>query len=157
METIKVSPDAKLKELKIQLTEPVSTEGNYVPCVRTGNLLFISGQLPKIGPQLAFKGRLGKEISLDNGQRAAKQALANALAIAKWELGSLDKVKKVVRMNGYINSYPGFIEQAKVMDAASEMLVQIFGESGKHSRVTVGVTDLPLLATVEIDLILEVK
>lgn len=157
METIKVSPDAKLKELKIQLTEPASTEGNYVPCVRTGNLLFISGQLPKIGPQLAFKGRLGKEISLDNGQRAAKQALANALAIAKWELGSLDKVKKVVRMNGYVNSYPGFIEQAKVMDAASEMLVQIFGESGKHSRVTVGVTDLPLLATIEIDLILEVK
>jgi len=154
---IKVSPDTKLKELKIQLTDPLPAEGNYIPCVRTGNLLFISGQLPKIGPQLAFKGRLGKEVSLDNGQRAAKQALANALAIAKWELGSLDKIKKMVRLTGYVNSYPGFTDQAKVMDAASDMLVQIFGEIGKHSRVTIGVTDLPLLATIEIDLILEVK
>ncbi len=152
-----LSADAKLKALKIQLTEPGTPEGAYVPCVRTGNLLFISGQLPKIGPQLAFKGRLGKEMSIDNGQRAARQALANALSVAKWELGSLDKIKKVVRMTGYVNSYPGFTDQAKVMDAASEMLVQIFGESGKHSRVAVGVTDLPLLATIELDLILEVK
>lgn len=152
-----LSADARLKALKIQLTEPSTPEGGYVPCVRTGNLLFISGQLPKIGPQLAFKGRLGKEVSIDNGQRAAKQALANALSVAKWELGSLDKIKKVVRMTGYVNSYPGFTEQAKVMDAASEMLIQIFGDAGKHSRVSVGVTDLPLLATIELDLILEVK
>ncbi len=151
------SPEAKLKELKIHLTEPVPSEGNYVPCVRTGSLLYISGQLPKVGPQLAFKGRLGKDVSMDNGQRAAKQALANALSIVKYELGSLDKVKKVVRLTGYVNSYPGFCDQVKVMDAASELLVQIFGLAGKHSRVTVGVTDLPGFATVEIDLILEVR
>ncbi len=150
-------PEEKLKELKIQLTDPASAEGAYLPCVRTGNLLFISGQLPKIGPQLAFKGKLGKEMNLDNGQRAAKQALANALSVAKWELGSLDRVKRVVRLTGYINSAPGFTDQVKVMDAASELLGEIFGEVGKHSRVTVGVSELPLSATVEIDLILEVK
>jgi len=150
-------PEEKLKELKIQLTEPVPPEGAYVPCVRTGNLLFISGQLPKVGPNLAFKGRLGKDVSIDNGKRAAKQALANALSVAKWELKSLDRVKRVVRLTGFVNSYPGFLEQTKVMDAASELLGEVFGEAGKHSRVTVGVTDLPLLATVEIDLILEIK
>jgi enamine deaminase RidA (YjgF/YER057c/UK114 family) len=153
----KPNPEAKLKELKIHLTEPVPVEGAYVPCVKTGNLLFISGQLPKVGPHLAFKGRLGKEISLDNGKRAAKQALANALSVAKYELGNLDRIKRVVRLTGYVNSYPGFIDQAKVMDAASELLGEVFGEAGKHTRVSVGVTDLPLLATVEIDLILEVK
>jgi len=153
----KPNPEAKLKELKIHLTEPVPVEGAYVPCVKTGNLLFISGQLPKVGPHLAFKGRLGKEITLDNGKRAAKQALANALSVAKYELGSLDRIKRVVRLTGYVNSYPGFTDQAKVMDAASELLGEVFGEAGKHSRVSVGVTDLPLLATVEIDLILEVR
>jgi enamine deaminase RidA (YjgF/YER057c/UK114 family) len=156
MET-KSSPDTKLKELKLQLTEPAPSEGDYVPCVRTGSLLFISGQLPKIGPQIVFKGRLGKEVSLDNGQRAAKQAVVNALAIAKQELGTLDRVKRVVRMTGYVNTYPGFIDQAKVMDGASELLGQIFGPAGKHSRVTVGVIELPGHAAIEIDLILEVK
>ncbi len=153
----KINPETKLKELKIYLTEPVPPEGAYVPCVRTGNLLFISGQLPKVGPNLAFKGRLGKEVSLDNGKRAARQALANALSVAKWELGSLEKIKRVVRLTGYVNSYPGFTDQPKVMDAASELLGEVFGEAGKHSRVTVGVTDLPALATIEIDLILEVR
>lgn len=157
MEKPKISPEEKLKELKVYLTEPVPTEGSYVPCVRAGSLLFVSGQLPRVGPQLAFKGRLGKEVSVDNGQRAAKQALANALSVVKWELGSLDKVKRVVRLTGYINSYPGFTEQAKVMDGASDLLVAVFGEVGKHTRVSVGVTDLPLFATVELDLILEVK
>ena len=153
----KLSPEEKLKLLKVPLYEPAPSEGNYVPCVRTGNLLFISGQLPKVGPQLAFKGRLGKEVSLDNGKRAAKQALANALAVARWDLGSLDKVKRVVRLTGYINSFPGFSDQAKVMDGASDLLGEVFGDQGKHSRVSVGVTDLPLGATIEIDLILEVK
>ncbi len=157
METSGLTPEQKLKALKIQLTEPVPPEGAYVPCVRTGSLLFVSGQLPKVGPQLAFKGRLGKEVSLDNGKRAARQALANALSIVKWKLGSLDKVKQIVRMTGYVSSYPGFTDQAKVMDSASELLGDIFGESGKHSRVTVGVTDLPGGATVEVELVLEVK
>ncbi len=153
----KISPEEKLKLLKVSLFDPTPSEGNYVPCVRTGSLLFISGQLPKVGPQLAFKGRLGKEVSIDNGKRAAKQALANCLAVAKWELKSLDKITRVVRMTGYVNSFPGFTDQAKVMDGASDLLGEIFGDLGKHSRVSVGVTDLPLGATVEIDLILEVK
>ncbi len=157
MEAPPIKPEEKLKLLKIHLSEPGSPEGAYVPCVRTGSLLFISGQLPKIGPQLAFKGRLGKEINMDNGKRAARQAVANALSIAKWHLGSLDKIKKVVRLTGYVNSYPGFTDQAKVMDGASELLGEVFGEIGKHSRVSVGVTDLPGMATIEIDLILEVR
>lgn len=148
--------EERLDELKIVLPE-VATVGNYLPAVRIGNLLYVSGQLPKVGGKVAYKGRVGHEVDLESARHAARACVVNILAVLKRELGNLERVKKVVRMTGFVNSYPGFQDQAKVMDAASDLLVELFGENGKHSRVAVGVAELPLGAAVEIDLIAEVR
>ena len=146
----------RLKELQITLPE-VAVAGNYLPALRVGNLLYVSGQLPKVEGKVAYTGRVGKDLTLESARRAAKACLINILAVVKQELGSLDKVKKIVRLGGFITSYPGFHDQAKVMDAASDLLVELFGESGKHARATVGVVELPLGAAVEIEMLAEVK
>ncbi len=150
------SIEDKLKELHIDLPE-APPAGNYVPAVRVGNLVFVSGQLPKVEGRIAFKGRVGKDLNIETARRAAKACLANVLAALKSEIGSLDKVRRIVRMTGYINTYPGFSEHPKVLDAASEQLVEIFGEAGKHSRVAVGVVELPLGASMEMEIIAEVR
>lgn len=150
------SIEDKLKELHIDLPE-VPPAGNYVPAVRVGNLVFVSGQLPKVEGRIAFKGRVGKDLNIETARRAAKACLANVLAALKSEIGSLDKVRRIVRMTGYINTYPGFSEHPKVLDAASEQLVEIFGEAGKHSRVAIGVVELPLGASMEMEMIAEVR
>ena len=146
----------RIKELNIVLPE-VPPLGNYLPAVRTGNLVFISGQLPKMEGRIAFKGRVGRDLNLESARRAAKACLANVLSVLKEEIGTLDKVKKFVRITSYINTYPGFNEHSKVMDAASDLLVEIFGEAGKHSRVVVGVVELPLVAAMEMEAIVEVR
>src|SRR3989338_2724880 len=133
----------RLRELQILLPE-VAAVGNYLPAVRSGNLLFLSGQLPKVEGKIAYRGRVGREVTLENARRAARACVINLLAVLKQELGSLDKVKKIVRVVGYVNSYPGFQDQAKVMDAASDLLVELFVENGRHARVAVGVVELPL-------------
>ncbi|MBI2066807.1 MAG: RidA family protein [Deltaproteobacteria bacterium] len=149
-----MTPEDRLKEMNIILPE-VAAVGHYLPAVKTGNLLFVSGQLPKLEGKVAFQGRVGKDLNLETARRAAKACATNILAVLKQELGNLDRIKKIVRLNGYINSYPGFHEQAKVMDGASELFVDLFGESGRHSRVAVGVVELPLGAAVEIDAIVQ--
>lgn len=146
----------RLRELQILLPE-VAAVGNYLPAVRSGNLLFVSGQLPKVEGKIAYRGRVGREVTLENARRAARACVINLLAVLKQELGSLDKVKKIVRVVGYVNSYPGFQDQAKVMDAASDLLVELFGENGRHARVAVGVVELPLGAAVEIELMAEFR
>ncbi len=151
-----MSLDEHLKALQIILPE-VQPSGNYLPAVRTGNLLFISGQLPKVEGRIAFKGRVGKDLNIETARRAAKACVTNLLAVLRHSLGSLEKVKKIVRITGYINTYPGFSEHIKVMDAASDMLVEVFGEAGRHSRVVVGVVELPLGASIEIEMVAEVK
>lgn len=148
--------EARLKELQIVLPE-VAVAGNYLPAVRVGNMVFVSGQLPKVEGKIAFRGRVGKDLNLESARRAARACLINSLAVLNQELGNLDRLKRVIRLTGYVNSYPGFQEQAKVMDAASDLLVEIFGEAGKHSRVSVGVVELPLGAAVEIDMIAEIR
>ena len=140
----------KLKELHIILPE-VQPAGNYLPAIRTGNLIFVSGQLPKMEGKIAFRGRVGKDLNLESARRAARACIANILAVLKQELGSLEKVRKIVRLAGYINTYPGFNDHSRVMDAASDLLVEIFGEAGKHSRVAVGVVELPLGAAIEME------
>ena len=147
---------SKLKELQISLPE-VQPAGNYVPAQRSGNLLFVSGQLPKVEGRIAFKGRVGKDLNVESARRAAKACLANILAVMQQELGTLDKVKKIVKLTGYINTYPGFSEHPKVMDAASELLVEIFGDAGRHARTVIGVVELPLGSSMEMDLIAEVR
>lgn len=135
----------------------VSPVGNYLPAVRTGNLVFVSGQLPKVEGRIAFKGRVGKDLNVESARRAARACLTNILAVLKQELGSLDKIRKIVRLTGYINTYPGFSEHPKVLDAASDLLVEIFGDAGRHSRVAIGVVELPLGAAMEMEAVVEVK
>lgn len=151
-----MSFDAKLKALHIELPMAPKPVANYVPVVRSGDLLFLSGVLPSRDGQLILTGKLGQGITVEQGMEAAKVAALNALAIVRSEVGSLDKVKRIVKMVGHIASAPGFTDQPQVLNGASDLLVQIFGETGKHARVAVGAAELPRQAPVEIELIVQV-
>ena len=151
-----MSFDAKLKALHIELPMAPKPVANYVPVVRAGDLLFLSGVLPSRDGQLILTGKLGQGITVEQGMEAAKVAALNALAIVRGEVGSLDKVKRIVKMVGHIASAPGFTDQPQVLNGASDLLVQIFGETGKHARVAVGAAELPRQAPVEIELIVQV-
>jgi enamine deaminase RidA (YjgF/YER057c/UK114 family) len=146
----------KLKELGVTLSEAPKPIGSYVPCVQTGNLFFLSGILPLREGKLIRTGRVGEAVSLQEAEEDAKQIVINALSIIKSNLGSLDKVKRCIKLNGYVASAPDFTEQPKVLNAASDLLFQIFGEAGKHARAAVGVYALPLNSPLEIDFIFEV-
>lgn len=149
--------EKKIKDLLLKLPVAGDALGFYLPVQKSGKTLYVSGQLPLIdGSLVSYRGRLGREITLENGQRAAKVALLNALAQIKKEIGSLDKIKKILRLVAYVSTFPGFREQHKVVDGASELLLEIFGDAGKHARSSVGVSDLPLGACVEIELTLEI-
>lgn len=153
-----MSVEKKIKELKIVIPELAKPVGSYVPAVKTGDLVMTSGQLPFSEGRLLFKGRVGKEVTLENAEKATKQAVVNALAAIKWLVGDLSKIKKIVRLNGFVCSAVGFNDQAKVMNAASDLLVQIFGEEiGSHTRVALGVLELPMSACVELDLTVSLK
>ncbi|MCS6286885.1 MAG: RidA family protein [Nitrospira sp.] len=151
-----MSFDAKLKALNIELPMAPKPVANYVPVVRVGDLLFLSGVLPSRDGQLILTGKLGQGITIEQGMEAAKVAALNALAIVRGEVGTLDKVKRIVKMVGHIASAPGFTDQPQVLNGASDLLVQIFGETGKHARVAVGAAELPRQAPVEIELIVQV-
>jgi enamine deaminase RidA (YjgF/YER057c/UK114 family) len=144
--------EGKLKELGIVLQEPPAPVANYVPFVRTGNLLVVSGQVCfGADGKLVAKGRLGDGVSIEDGQKAARACAINLLAQVKAALGDLDKVVRVVRLGGFINSAPGFPDGPKVMNGASDVMVAVFGEKGKHARSTVGVAALPADAAVEVE------
>tara|TARA_Y100001956_G_scaffold78504_1_gene90343 strand:+ start:577 stop:1035 length:459 start_codon:yes stop_codon:yes gene_type:complete len=145
----------KLRELSIDLPTPPSPAGSYIPVVTTGNLAFVSGQIPMKEGKIVFEGKVPNEQSLDAARDAAKICIINGLAQLKANLGSLDKITKFVRISGFVNSNPEFTEQPKVINAASDLLVEIFGDMAKHSRIAVGVASLPLNSTVEIDMIVE--
>ncbi len=152
-----MSYEEKLKALGLELPEAPKPVATYVPAVRTGNLLFLSGVLPMRNGQLAFVGKLGREVSLADGVEAAKVAILNALAIAKQELGSLDRITRVVKVVGHVASAEGFTDQPQVLNGASDLLVAIFGEVGRHARVATGAAELPRRAAVEIEVILAVS
>jgi enamine deaminase RidA (YjgF/YER057c/UK114 family) len=143
--------------LGLQLPDPPKPVATYVPAVRTGNLLFLSGVLPMRNGQLAYKGKLGRELSVPEGVEAAKVAILNALAIAKQEIGSLDRITRVVKVVGHVASAEGFTDQPQVLNGASDLLVAIFGEAGRHARVATGAAELPRSAAVEIEVILAVS
>ena len=147
----------KLKELSIELPIPPSPAGSYIPVVTTGNLAFVSGQIPMKDGKVVFEGKVPEQQSLESARDAAKICIVNGLAQLKANLGSLDKITKFVRISGFVNSNPEFTEQPKVINAASDLLVEIFGEMAKHSRIAVGVASLPLNSTVEIDMVVEVS
>jgi len=152
-----MSYELKLKELGLTLPAPPKPVATYIPAVRSGDLLFLSGVLPSRDGQLILTGKLGAGLSVEQGMEAAKVAVLNALAIVKSETGSLDRVKRIVKMVGHIASAPGFTEQPQVLNGASDLLVAIFGEAGRHARVAVGAAELPRHAPVEIELIVQVS
>ena len=151
-----MSYELRLKELGIGLPAAPKPVANYVPVVRVGDLLFLSGVLPSKEGQLVFTGKLGAEVSIEQGVAAAKLAVLNALAIVKAEAGSLDRVKRIVKMVGHIASAPGFTDQPHFLNGASDLLVAVFGEAGRHARVAVGAAELPRQAPIEIELIVQV-
>ena len=149
--------EEKLKSLGLELPEAPKPVATYVPAVRTGSLLFLSGVLPMRNGQLAFAGKLGRDLSLAEGAEAAKLAILNALAIAKQEVGSLDRITRVVKVVGHVASAEGFTDQPQVLNGASDLLVAIFGEAGRHARVATGAAELPRRAAVEIEVIFAVS
>jgi enamine deaminase RidA (YjgF/YER057c/UK114 family) len=151
-----MSPEDKLKELGIELPEAPTPLGSYVPVLRTGNLVFLSGILPLRQGTLSRLGKVGKDISLDEAKEEARIATINALSVLKAHIGSLDNVKRCVKITGYVASEPDFTEQPKVLNAASDLLFEIFGERGRHVRAAVGVNVLPLNSPLEIEFIFEV-
>ena len=152
-----MSFDTRLRELHIELPSPPKPVASYVPAVRSGNLLFLSGVLPFRDGQLTLTGKVGREVTPDQGRDAARTAVLNALAIARQELGALDRIKKMVRMVGHVASAEGFVQQPAVINGASDLLIQIFGEAGRHARVAVGAAELPLNSPVELELIIEIS
>ena len=149
--------EMKLAELKIKLPPAPSPSANYVPFVRTGNLLSVSGQICyDANGKLVARGRLGESVSMEDGQKAARACALNILAQVNAAVGDLDKVVRVVRLGGFINSAPGFTDGPKVMNGASDLMVEVFGDKGRHSRSTVGVAALPADAAVEVEGLFEV-
>jgi len=149
--------EKKLSELGIALAEPAAPVANYVPFVRSGNLLMVSGQICLDGGKLVARGQLGGGVSTEDGQKAARACAVNLLAQVKAALGDLDKVLRVVRLGGFVNSAPGFVDGPKVMNGASDLMVAVFGEKGRHARTTVGVSALPLDAAIEVEGLFEVS
>ena len=145
----------KLKELDIEIPTPPNPAGSYIPVVKTGNLAFVSGQIPMKNGKVVFEGKVPQKQSVDSAKEAAKICIINGLAQLKANLGSLDNITKFVRISGFVNSEPDFTEQPKVINAASDLLVEVFGDMAKHSRIAVGVSSLPLNSTVEIDMVVE--
>jgi len=148
--------EQKIESLGIKLPTPPTPAGSYVPAVRTGNLLYISGQIPMEDGKVAFTGKVSDE-NLETAQKSARMCAINILAQLKRELGDLEKVSKIVRISGFVNSVPGFSQHPKVINSASDLFFEIFGEKAKHSRVAVGVASLPLDSMTEIDAIVEVS
>lgn len=151
-----MSYESKLKALGLQLPLPPQPVATYIPAVRVGELLFLSGVLPMRDGQLAFSGKLGRDLTAEEGVEAAQLSLLNALAIVKQELGSLDRISRVVKVVGYVASAEGFVQQPQVLNGASDLLVAVFGEAGRHARVAVGAAELPRRAPVEIEMILSI-
>ncbi|MDA1096082.1 MAG: RidA family protein [Chloroflexi bacterium] len=146
----------RLRERGLSLPSPMTPAGNYVPSVRAGDLLFLAGQIARRDGQVLSPGLLGAGVSIDQGRSAAQAAVLNALAVIQEAIGDLDHVVRVVRMTVYVASSPGFVDQAQVADGASDLLVDLFGERGRHARSAVGMAALPLGSPVEVELTVQV-
>ena len=149
------SPSTRLKELGHELPQIPQPAGSYVPAVRTGTLIFTAGQLPFRDGDLAFTGKVGDTVSLDDAQEAARLCALNALAAAAAETGGLDGVARIIKVTGYVASAPGFDGQPQVLNGASELIGEVFGKAGLHARSAVGVAELPLGAPVEVEIVVE--
>jgi enamine deaminase RidA (YjgF/YER057c/UK114 family) len=151
-----MSIDDRLRELEIELPAPIEPLGSYRTHLQSGNLLFLSGHVPVLEGRIVHVGKLGTDLSVEQGQAAARFTAMNCLATIRSALGSLDRVRRVLRLTGYVQSAPGFVQQALVLNGASDLFAQVFGESGVHVRTAVGVSELPSGAAVELEVTLEV-
>ena len=145
----------RLRALDISLPEAPQPLGAYIPSVKAGNLVFVSGTLPLREGKVLYPGKLGMEVSLEEGVAASRAALLNSLAILRQELGQLERINRIVKLGGFVASAPGFSQQPLVLNGASNLLFELFGDKGRHARSAVGVAELPLNAPVEIDLIVQ--
>lgn len=148
--------EERLKSLGLELPMAAKPMGAYVPAVLCGNMIFVSGQLPVVNGVPQYKGKVAAEISMEDGYQAARLAALNCIAALKSVVEDLDRIKKIVKVVGYVNSAPGFDQQPKVVNGASELFVEVFGERGRHARAAVGVAELPNDVPVEIELIAEI-
>ncbi len=149
--------DARLSELGIELPEAAPAVANYVPYVRSGNLVFVSGQVTMWNGELRYLGKLGDDIDLETGYEAARLCGLNLIAQVRRALGGdLDLLKRVVKLGGFVNSTSDFTDQPKVVNGASDLMVEVFGDAGRHARFAVGVPSLPLGVAVEVDGVFEV-
>ena len=149
------SPEERLAQLGVTLPPPAAPVAAYVPCVRTGDLVYVSGQVPLVDGKPSHLGRLGAELGLEEGQEAARRCAVNVLAALKAELGELARVRRVVKLTVFVASEPDFTDQPKVANGASELFGEAFGEAGRHARAAVGVAALPLGVPVEVEAIVE--
>lgn len=149
--------EKKLKELNIQIPTPPSPVGNYLPFRISDNKIYISGQLPIDKNGIMIRGKIGNKLTEEDGKKAALLCMLNSIGHLKNAIKDLDKVKSCIKINGYINSENNFENHPSLLNSASDLLVKIFGEKGKHARAVVGVSSLPLNATVEIETIFEIE
>jgi enamine deaminase RidA (YjgF/YER057c/UK114 family) len=152
-----IDAEQRLSELGLKLPEAPQPVANYVPHLITGDQLFISGQIAKDAAGRVLTGHLGGGVSIEDGQAAARHAALSLLAQAKAALGSLDRVAQVLRLTGFVASAPGFTDQPKVINGASDLLVGVLGDAGRHTRSAVGVASLPMCTCVEVDAILKIR
>lgn len=149
--------DARLKELGIEIAAPAAPVANYVGYVRTGNLVFVSGQVTLKDGQLQYQGKLGADVSLEDGQAAARLCAINVIAQLKAACdGDLDRVQRIVKLGGFVNSTPEFADQPKVINGASDLMVEVFGDKGRHARAAVSAGALPMQVAVEVDCVAEI-
>jgi enamine deaminase RidA (YjgF/YER057c/UK114 family) len=149
--------DARLKELGIELPQAGKPVANFVPCVQSGSTLYVSGQVTALNGQYQHIGKVGRDVSLEDAQRAARLCALNVIAQARAHLGDLDRVTRVVMVQGFVNAVPEFTEHPKVVNGASDLFVQVFGEAGTHARFAIGAGSLPFNVAVEVAAVLEVR
>lgn len=148
--------EEKIKSIRINIPIPPTPAGSYIPVVKTGNLLYVSGQIPLEDGKVAFAGKVS-DSNIEIAQKSARICVINILAQLKKELGDLEKISRFVRLSGFVNSVPEFTQHPKVINAASDLIYEIFGDNGKHARIAVGVSSLPLDSMTEIDAIVEIR
>jgi len=151
------TPEERLQELGVSLPAPATPVAAYVPCVRTGDLVYVSGQVPMVDGKPSHLGHLGDDVDLEAGRAAARTCAVNVLAALKVELGELSRVRRVVKVTGFVASTADFTDHPKVVNAASELFGDVFGDAGRHARAAVGVAALPLGVPVEVEAIVEVE
>jgi enamine deaminase RidA (YjgF/YER057c/UK114 family) len=150
------TPEERLQQLGVDLPAPAAPVAAYVPTVRTGNLVYVSGQVPTVEGKPTHLGHLGADVDLEAGRAAARTCAVNVVAALKAELGELSRVRRIVKVTGFVASTPEFTDAPKVVNAASELFGEVFGDAGRHARAAVGVAALPLGVPVEVEAIVEV-